>query len=253
MRTCTLLLLLLVSLAAFGGEDGALSLSPAVVMLRGDYGQSTTQTVSLRNGTSRLFSFDLVAQDVILQDGKRTFVDAGSIAGSIAATAVFSQRHVDVQPGDTAAVTITITLPPSTAQRAVVALFRGTNRVMSGNVPLIASVGSLLTFSVSDEVELSATPLQVHPQSAARNLGVTHACTNAGREPLVAKGVLAIVDAHGALVGKSILSPRRLLPGEAADLGGEYAGELDPGKYRVFVTWEYEGKTLTREAEIQVP
>lgn len=246
-------LLLLLACNAFAGEDGTLSLSPAVVMLRGDHGQSTTQTLTLTNGTSRAFSFDLVAQDVITKDGVRSFADAGSIAGSIAATAVFSQTHIDVPPGQTVAVNVTVTLPPDTTQRAVVALFRGTNQVMSGIVPMTASLGALLTFSVTDSIELDAQPLSVRPQSATANLGVTHACRNAGREPLVAKGVMAVIDARGSLVGKSPLTPRRLLPGEAADLGGEYGGELEPGKYRVFVTYEYEGKTLTRDAEVTIP
>jgi hypothetical protein len=33
---------------------------------------------------------------------------------------------------------------------------------------------------------------------------------------------------------------------------GEYGGELDPGRYRVFVTYDYEGKTLTQSAEVEV-
>ncbi|HYH08764.1 MAG TPA: Fn3-like domain-containing protein [Thermoanaerobaculia bacterium] len=252
MRTYILLFLLLAS-PAFAGEDGTLSLSPAVVMLRGDHGQSTTQTLTMVNGTSRAFSFDLVAQDVVTTDGTRTFVEAGSIAGSIAATAVFSPNRVTVPPGQTVAVTITVTLPPQTPQRAIIALFRGTNTVMSGKVPMTASLGALLTFTVSDSVELDAAPLAVRAQSATANLGVTHACRNAGREPLVAKGVMAVIDARGALVGKSPLTSKRLLPGESADFGGEYGGELDPGRYRVFVTYDYEGKTLTRDAEVVIP
>jgi hypothetical protein len=252
MRPSFLTLLLLSALTAFAAEDGTLSLSPAVVMLRGDHGQSTTQTLTLTNTTSRPFSFDLVAQDVVTKDGKRTFVEAGSIAGSIAATAVFSQKHVDVPPGETARVLMTVTLPPNTSQRAIVAMFRGTNKVMSGNTPMVASLGSLLTFQVGEAIELAAAPLTVRPQSATANLGVTHACSNPGSEPLVAKGVMAVIDQKGALVGKSALEPRRLLPGESAEISGEYAGELDPGKYRVFVTYDYEGKTLTQSAEVEV-
>lgn len=252
MRKTILALALLHALTAFGAEDGALSLSPAVVMLRGDHGQSTTQTLTLTNSTSRPFTFDLVAQDVVTVDGKRTFVEAGSIPGSIAATAVFSQKHVDVPPGETVNATITVTLPPNTPQRAVVALFRGTNRVMSGNTPMTASLGALLTFSVSDSVEMAAKPLEVKPQSASSNLAISQACTNAGTEPLVANGVLAVIDAQGALVGKSALQPRRLLPGESTEIAGEYGGELDPGKYRVFVTYDYEGRTLTQSAEIEI-
>lgn len=247
-----LLLLLLPSFAASAGEDGTLSLNPAVVMLRGDHGQSTTQTLRLVNGTSRAFSFDLVAEDAIVRDGRRQYVEAGVTPGSIAATAVFSQNHVEVPPGEAVSVDITVTLPPDTKQRAVRALFRGTNRIMSGNVPMLASLGALLTFSVTGDVAMSAEPLELREQTASANLGATHSCTNSGREPLVAKGVLAIVDARGALVGRSTLQPHRLLPGESANLGGEYAGELDPGKYRVLVTYDFEGQTLTRSAEVEV-
>ncbi|HEX6098006.1 MAG TPA: hypothetical protein VF432_16890 [Thermoanaerobaculia bacterium] len=252
MRTLLLCSLLLGSAAALAAEDGTLSLSPAVVLLRGDYGQSASQTLTFVNGTSRAFSFDLVAQDVVVRDGKRTFVDAGTLPGSIAATAVFSNRHVDVAPGGTAAVQMTVTLPPGTPQRALVAMFRGTNKVMSGNVPMTASLGTLLTFTVSDDVRLATAPVVVRPQTAATNLGFTQSCTNAGSEPLVARGVMAVLDAKGTLVGKSALAPQRLIPGESAMLGAEYPGELDPGRYRVFVTYEFEGRTASHTADVEI-
>ena len=251
-KTLFALFLTLFALGAAAAEDGTLSLSPAVVMLRGDLGQSTTQTLTFMNGTSRAFEFDLIAQDVVARDGKRVFVDAGSIAGSIAATAVFSQNHVRVGPAETVAVTLTVTLPPATTQRAIVALFRGTNSVMSGNVPMSASLGTLLTFTVSSELALTAAALDVRPQSAASNLGFTQACTNSGREPFVAKGVMAVLDERGALVGKSTLPPHRLIPGESASLGGEYAGELDPGRYRVFVTYDYDGRSVSQSADVEI-
>jgi hypothetical protein len=116
----------------------------------------------------------------------------------------------------------------------------------------MASLGALLTFSITDTIEMAAAPLDVRPQSASASLGVKHACTNSGREPLVANGVMAVVNAQGALVGKSALEPRRLLPGESTEIGGEYGGDLDPGKYRVFVTYDYEGRTLTQSAEVEI-
>ena len=247
-----LLITLLFATAARAAEDGTLALTPAVVMLRGDFGRSATQSLKLTNGTSRAFEFDLVAQDVVIRGGRRVFVDAGAIPGSIAATAVFSQRHVALAAGESAVVKMTVTLPPSTSQRAVVAMFRGTNRVMSGNVPMTASLGSLLTFTTSDRREMNASPLTVQAQSATANLAAWHDCTNNGGEPFVAKGVLAVLDTTGALVGKSELRPHRLLPGESARLGAEYAGELAPGRYRLMLTYDYDGRTLTRSAEVDV-
>lgn len=253
MRIATALLILLAALGASAGEDGSLSLSPAVVMLRGDHGQSTSQTLTLVNGTSRAFTFDLVAQDVVVRSGRRAFVEAGSIPGSIAATAVFSQNQVKAGPGETVSVTVTATLPPDTSQRAMVAMFRGRNTVMSGHVPMTASLGSLLTFTVSDEITLTSGQLIVQSQSASSNLRVAQTCINSGREPLVAKGVLAVLDGSGTLVGRAAMNPHRLLPGESAALGAEYPGELDAGRYRVFVTYEYEGRSETASAEVVVP
>lgn len=238
---------------AAAAAEGTLSLSPAVISLKGDFGQSTTQTLKLTNTTSRSFSFDLVAQDVISQNGQRAFVAAGSSSGSIAATAIFKPSHVNVPAGGSAVVSVTVTVPPATTQRALIAVFRGTDTILSGGkVPMTASLGTLLTFSLSDNVTLAAAPLNIRTQSASANLGVTQSCRNEGSEPLVAKGVLAVLDQNGQLVGKAPLTSRRLLPGESADLGGDFAGELAPGSYKLFVTWDYEGRTLTQSGQVVV-
>jgi len=252
MRNLTALLFFgLLSLRA-AASDGSLSLSPSVVMLRGDYGQSATHVLTLTNATSRPFEFELVAQDVVTRDGKRAFVEAGSVAGSIAATALFSEQQVRVAPGESVRVQVTVTIPPATSQRAIVALFRGTNRIMSGNVPILASLGTLLTFSVTNDLQLTTAPLDIHAQTPTSNLSVSQLCTNSGHEPFVAQGVMAVLDEQGALVGKTLLRPHRLIPGESAILEAEHTGELDPGRYRVFVTYAFEGQTLSKSAEVVV-
>lgn len=251
------LLFLLLSLAAAApsskaADDGALSLAPAAVSLRGELGQSTVQTLTLTNGTSRTFSFDLVAKDVVVENGVRTFADAGRLPGSIAATAVFSTPRVEVPPGGSVSVNARFTLPRDTQIRAVVALFRGTNQVMSGHVPMTASLGTLLAFTVSDQVEMSATDLSVRSQTRGENLAISHACTNAGSEPLTANGMLVVLDANGELVGKTAIPSRRLLPGEISPFGAEYPGELEPGRYRLLMTYDYEGRSLHRSAVVEI-
>lgn len=232
--------------------DGALSLSPAVIALRGNPGESTRQTLLLHNGTTLALTFDVEAQDVVTKDGRRQFARAGATPGSIAATAVFSQRHLTVAAGQTASIAVTVTVPRDSKERAVVALFRGTDRILNGGLTTTVSLGSLLTFTLSDSVAMTAEPLSIEPQSATANLSVAHTCTNSGSEPLVAKGVLAVIGADGKLVGKSALAPRRLLPGERARLGAEYSAELRPGHYRLLLTYDYEGRALSEAAEIDV-
>lgn len=247
MKTITLALALFAAASAFA-QDGTVSLSPAVVMLRGEAGQSTTQTLTMRNATPRAMSFDVVARDVVVRNGVRAFADAGQIPGSIAATAVFSQRHIKVPPGSSTTVTARFTIPPNAGARAVVALFQGADTIHNATY----SLGSLLTFTLSDNTTLATSALQVEPQSASSNLAVAQTCTNSGSEPLVAKGMLAVIGADGRIAGKAALAPRRLLPGERAELGAQYGAELQPGRYRVLVTYDYEGRSSTQSAEVTI-
>jgi len=242
-------ILTLLTATAAHANSGSLSLAPAVTMVRGEPGQSTTQTLRLRNDSSRTLSFDVVAVDVVVRDGKRVLLDPGLIPASIAATAVFSQRHLTIASGDTAAVTATFTIPSNASTRAVIALLRGTDKIND----VAYSLGSLITFTLSDGATLVPDPLRVRPQSATSNLGIVQLCTNVGTEPVIAKGMLAIVGADGRIAGQTTLPQRRLLPGERMDLGTEYGAELQPGRYRLLVTYDYDGKALTQSADVTVP
>src|SRR5689334_1720183 len=86
---------------AAGGTSVAqtISLSPSVIQLRAAAGQSTTQRLTIENGTPLPQSFALVAEDVVVRGGAREFVPPGETLGSIAATAVFSLPGVVVPPG----------------------------------------------------------------------------------------------------------------------------------------------------------
>ncbi len=251
MRRILTLLILALATAAYA-NDGALSVSPAVIMLRGEAGQSTTQRMLLTNGTSRAFSFELIAEDVVVRNGKRFLVPAGETAGSIAATAVFSQRVVTIPAGATARVDVTLTIPPQTTIRAITALFHGKDKIMRGNTAMTASIGTLMTFALSDSLAVDAGAPAVTPQSATSNAAFSQPFVNHGTEPFVAKGIAAILDANGTLVGKAPLESRRVLPGEQVSLHGEFAGELARGKYRVLLTCDAGGKVITRSAELVV-
>jgi hypothetical protein len=256
MKNAMLLMMLFAGLAsapALRADEGSLSVSPAVVMLRGEVGQSTTQTLSFTNGTSQPLSFEMLAQDVVVRDGKRLFVEAGSLPGSIAATAAFSPKLFTVAPGQTVHIDVTITVPPQPAVRAIAVMCHGTTKLGSGPLRMTASVGTLMTFALSgDVIAAEASPLTVQPPTASSNFVGAQQVVNSGTEPMVATGMLAIVDATGTLVGKQAIPPWRMLPGERTDVRVEYGGELPSGRYRALVTYDLTDKTLTSSAEFVV-
>lgn len=245
--------LLFLSLAiALPAAAQTVSVFPAVVQFRGTPGGTSTQTLTLANNTSLPLAFELQAQDVVVRDGKRAFVAAGEVPSGIARTAVFSAHSLTVPAGEHRSVEVTVTVPTAMSQRAMLALFHGTTRIRSGNTTATVSLGTLLTFTLTDGVSLAPSELRVSPQSASSNASFDLALANDGQEPVVAKGVAVILDSAGAFSGRVAFDPRRLLPGERFTFHAEYAGDLRRGQYRVLSTFEYEGHSLVRAAPLFV-
>lgn len=233
----------------------SISLSPAVIMAKGNFGQGLTQTLTLTNQTGRDFAFDLVAEDVLIKDGKRIFVPAGETPNSIAATAVFSQQTVVVKSFSSASVDVRLTLPAQTDVRAVVAMFRGTDKLptSTSSVGMTASLGTLLTFNLTNNVKLQPEAVRVNPASDTANMTIVQWIANTGAEPALPEGTAALLNARGSLVGKATFAAQRLLPGERLEFSAEYPSDLAPGKYRVLCSYQFEGKTLTSEGAFEVP
>lgn len=265
LRVC--LWLVPVGLAQIGGSlagqqadsspRGGISLSPSVVMLKGQPGQAYRQTLRLTNHSSRELAFRLEAQDVVAEDGKRLFLAAGERAGSAAATAVFSPKEVVIAPGAVGVAEVTLTLPAGSDVRGVAAVFRGQTVVGGqGSLAMTASLGSLITFALSEDTRLEAAVPDVSEQTEAANLAVTEWVTNVGAEPVVASGAAAFLNEAGTLIGKVPVEPQRLMPGERLPFTAAYPALLSAGRYRVVLSLEYDDharKVLTRTAEFVVP
>jgi hypothetical protein len=231
----------------------SITLSPAVIPLAGSAGQSVTQVLTLQNDSDLPLAFEMEARDVVVRDGARVFVEAGVLADSIAASAVFTPRELRLGPRSRATVTVTLTLPAGVRHRAAVALFRGTTPVPSGDRQALLSLGSLFTFTLSDRVSIAAGALEAEPPSASANARLGSTLVNDGAEPVVPAGMAVILDAGGRLVGKAPFAARRLLPGERTTLVADYPGDLGAGTYRAVATFDYAGRALTLTGSLVVP
>ncbi|MEA2570063.1 MAG: hypothetical protein QOI24_2064 [Acidobacteriota bacterium] len=231
----------------------SMSVSPSEVTLRGDVGQTTTQTLSFTNNTSRSLSFAMIAQDAVVRDGKRSYVEAGTQPGSIAATAAFSPNAFTAAPGETVSINVTVTIPPRSAVRAVAIMCSGTTEFARGPMRMTASIGTLLTFALTgDEIAGTVSPLLIHLPTASSNFVAVQQVANSGTEPIVASGMLVILNAAGALIGKQAIPGWRMLPGEQTDIRVQYDGNLASGRYQALTTYDLTEKTLTSTAEFTV-
>jgi hypothetical protein len=248
----------------------SISLSPAVIMAKGALGQELTQTLTLTNNTALDLGFDLVAEDVIVKEGKRVFVPAGETPNSIAASAVFSPKAVEIKglgapflakntilirAYSSGSAAVRLTLPAQTSVRAVAVVFRGTDKLptSTNNVGMTASLATLVTFNLSENVKLQPEPVRVIPANDTANMTIAQWIANTGSEPALPEGTAAVLNNGGSLVGKTTFSPQRLLPGERLEFTAEYPDQLRPGDYRALCSFQFEGKTLTSDASFKVP
>jgi hypothetical protein len=248
----------------------SISLSPAVIMAKGNFSQQLTQTLTLSNNTGLDLGFELVAEDVVVKDGKRIFVPAGETPNSIAATAVFTPRMVEVKgmapptfikgailikAYSSGSADVRLTIPAETNIRAVALVFRGTDKLPTSTtgVGMTASLATLVTFNLTDNVKLAPEAVRVTPASETANMTVAQWIANTGTEPALPEGTAAVLSSSGSLVGKATFSPQRLLPGERLEFTAEYPDQLRPGDYRALCSFQFEGKTLTSDGSFKVP
>lgn len=230
-----------------------LTITPGVIMVQAQPGQSTTQDVTISNLTPREFGFALEAMDVAVRDGKRVFVPAGDLPGSIARTAVFSPASFVLEPGNSATVHVTVTVPDNPPARAIVAIFRSNTKVQGKDgFAITASLGALMTFTLSQKLQIEGSALQFDGVTQGDDLTISQWVTNTGSEPVVSSGVVAILNSTGKLVGKARVEAMRLLPGERLQYKAEYPSALKPGKYRALMTLEHDGTVLTTSSDFEI-
>lgn len=243
------------AVAAASAEKPSIALSPAVVMARGNFGQTLSQTLTLSNNTGVDLGFELLAEDLVIKDGKRVYVPAGELPDSISASAVFSRKQVLIKAHSAASVDVRLTIPATTDIRAVVAIFHGTDvlSTSSSAVGMTASLSTLITFNVSENVKLDPEPARLTPASENANMSISQWLANAGSEPVLPEGTAAVLNEKGSLVARASFAQQRLLPGERQQFVAEFADQLPSGSYRALCSFQFEGKTQTSTMEFKIP
>lgn len=231
----------------------SLALSPAVIMVKAQAGASSTHPMSITNLTYNRTRFVMEAFDVVVRNGNRVFVPAGETEGGIARSAIFDPPMLEVNPGESAQVKITLTVPPGPKVRAVAAIFHGQTALGSkGELMVTGSLGTLITYNLSEEAEVHAGALKVSAQTESSNLTVLEELENVGREPVIPKGTLAILRSSGELVGRVAIEAHRLLPGEKFKFTAEYPHAIRAGQYRAMMSFEYGSVVQTNSIELRV-
>ncbi len=263
LRLCffTIALASFVSSTALVGQslnednDGppTLTLSPAVIMVKAKPGQTISQELTLWNNTGSELAFEMQALDVVVRDGKRVFVPAGELEGGIARYASFTNDHPVALPRSSVTTRVTLTLPASPEARAIACTFMG--RTVMGEshaVEMTASLGTLFTFTLTDDFQVEKQPLQISVDAEAKTIIFRERLKNTGSDPIVPKGVVAVTNESGALIARVPIESQRLLPGESLEFIAEHPGLPRAGNYKALFLVEHQTALVTNAAEFTV-
>ncbi len=234
-------------------QPPGISLSPAVIAVEAKPGQTFSQNLTLWNNTIQELSFQMEARDVVVRDGKRVFLPAGEVEGSIARYAVFTAQNVVALPGSFATTRVTVTVPNSPGPRAIACIFMGkTVMGVRQSVAMTGSLGALVTFTLADDFQVQSQPPHVAVDMEAQSIAFRQSLKNTGSDPVVPKGVIAVTNESGALVARLPVSGQRLLPGESLEFTAEHPSLLKTGKYRAMLLLENESAFFSNAAEFTI-
>jgi hypothetical protein len=254
IRTSLALTLLLIAAISAASAQGGVSVMPAGVSVRGSAGATTTQHFTLTNNASLTYLVKVDVADVLINDGQRTFIPAGRMAGGLADRTFPAMKQFELPAGAEADVPVTFVLPSESDSRAVAVFFHAEPSHAPASGPRIRlNIGAVVDFTVTDKLLINAAEPQIALPTATRNLAISEHLTNVGGEPFIARGMAVILDPHGRLVIKAPFTSKRLLPREHNVLLAQFGGTLPSGNYRALCTVEYSGKTITHESEFIVP
>jgi hypothetical protein len=234
-------------------EPAALTLTPAVIMIKAKPGQTISQELTLWNNTGNELEFHMEAQDIVVRDGKRVFLPAGESEGSIARYASFSNEDLLALPRSSVSVRVTLTLPASPVPRAIACIFMGRSRMGSRqSVAMTASLGALFTFSLAGDFQIEKQPLQVLVDPGAGIITFRERLKNTGSDPVVPEGVIAVTNEKGTLIARMPVTSQRLLPGETLEFTAEQVGLPKTGNYKALFLVENQSAFVSNSAEFTV-
>jgi hypothetical protein len=171
---------------ASSGSQESFSLTPGLVIARVAPGQSFSQTLTLSNSTPYELTFELNASDLVAKNGEAAISPAGALPRSLAATAYFSQRVVNVKPQQSRTVEVTFTVPEGTSAQGLVVEFRGMDRVpLNPALGMTPSVGSLIAIATDPA---SDTPAEIESGRTAPAFNVSqwsNPTSSSGERPAI--------------------------------------------------------------------
>ena len=252
----------------FAGSPGApaeaaLTASPPRPRLAVAAGGAAVATVVLRNDGAEPARLDVAVRDWSIDGGTArglTYHPPGTLERSAAPYIQVLPERLDLPPGGSGEIKVSITLPPEAAGSYFAALLiaRRPAAVEDGpgkRLRIGLNYGHLITVDTAGNTTFAA---ELHSFDASRpddtgGFTVTTHLTNVGDAGLRPEGSVAILSEEGGLVTKAPIPITFAHPGGDLDIVARFEDVLAPGRYEVIGTIDLGGgRFLAPELTLEV-
>lgn len=176
----------------------SISLTPTLIALECEPGHSAKQTLTLANQTSSELTFEAVARDLVVRDGKAVFLPAGAALNGIAATAVFSEKYFNVKPHQTKTFSVEFTVHPQTTAPGMLVLLQGTDKFAFGKTAMTASLGAVITINAPESTMAGLSGAGASAPAGAISFAISQWMSDAGASSLAGQQATPAVGGDGS-------------------------------------------------------
>lgn len=266
-----LVALLLCSFVLAQAQQNSLAVAPASVEAKVKRGSTYSQTYTLFNNTSERMHLSCSVIDYWYDENNRRVTGRpGTLPRSASTWVQFSPSEVVIEAHGSVNIKAIISVPlAASGGYYTMPVFEAmpvkTEAVVapsSGNLAT-ASIGFrfrglvMLATEDANEYHVDIMSCKALPPTDSAPFELDIEVQNRGIVHARVHGLVAILDARGALAGRGKVEDDKLLPGQRKMMKAHWAGELRPGRYMAIVTLSYdrvgmEPATLVYELPFEV-
>lgn len=277
MNRHKLQLLLLCALTAFLSSGSfsqahgqSLGISPVYVEAKVKNGATYKQAFTISNNSGARLRVKCSVGDYWYdENNQRVEGRAGTLPHSASLWVQFSPAVVTIEANASAKVNAVITVPLAATggfYTAPIFEFEAADQPAGNQQAEATATASvaysfsgllMLTTEGSTEYNLEIMNGSVTPPTSSSALEMQFDLRNRSTAHVRVRGVFAVLDAAGKLVGRGKINEKRYMPGQRDVLQTSWAGELGPGRYTAITTLTYdrvgmEPATLVFEKSFEV-
>ena len=239
----TIITVILTPKAASGQESITITAIPPRLDLSALPGAILQETIKIRNESAAEMAFDVKASDFIVNNNQGTPIavdEAVSGRWSLASWITASPKKILLQPQETAAINLIISLPENALPGGHYAMItynpntEGLMNIQGSGSAIIQKVGTLIYFNVIGDITEAANLKQFQVDKPFKYYGptaITAEIENLGDIHFAPQGQLTITNLLGKTVFSGQLEPKNIFPFASRLYDWEFPGKYHLGRY----------------------